>query len=306
MTMGAVALPVAENSAHPLRKKLWLGAGALTLLVLTIAIGNSVIDRRNAITADAVGHDFIAFYTAGHFLREGRAERMYDLEAVRRFQQEVGEANHLELKKESFGPFWNAPFYAWVFVPLAGLPFRTALAVWWGINLLCLAGAMILLCRMLSESTDWRIIGLVPAILLNSLPFHQALNHGQNTFGSLLVLAATVSLWIRGRAFWAGICCGLLFYKPQLGAIVAVVLVLNSGWRALVGVGITGLVLAGITVLSMPGIIQVYLAKMPGNLAWMQESNSYLWERHVTFKAMWRLLIQGHATGETMVLVKSL
>ena len=74
--MGAVALPVAENPAHPLRKKLWLGAGALTLLVLTIAIGNSIIDRKNAITADAVGHDFIAFYTAGHFLREGRAERI--------------------------------------------------------------------------------------------------------------------------------------------------------------------------------------------------------------------------------------
>src|SRR3954468_23190098 len=101
MTMGAVALPVRENTAHPLRKKLWLASGALTLFVLTIAIGNSVIDRRNAITADAVGHDFLAFYTAGHFLREGHAERMYDLESVRRFQREVGQANHLELKIES-------------------------------------------------------------------------------------------------------------------------------------------------------------------------------------------------------------
>lgn len=306
MTMGAVALPIGGESAHPLRKKLWLGCGALTLFVLTIVIGNTLIDRRNAITADAVGHDFLAFYTAGHFLREGKAERMYDLEAVRQFQREVGEANHLELKKESFGPFWNPPFYAWLFVPLAGLPFRTALVIWWGFNLLCLGGAMILLCRMLSESADWRVLGLVPAIVLNSLPFHQALNHGQNTFGSLLILAGTVTLWMRGRGFWAGICCGLLFYKPQLGAIVAVVLVLNMGWRALAGVCICGLVLLGITALTMPGIVQVYLAKMPGNLAWMQETNSYLWERHVTLKAFWRLLFQGHATGQTMLLVKML
>src|ERR1041385_7380105 len=163
MTMGAVALPVRENTAHPLRKRLWLGAGALTLFVLTLAIGNSLIDRQKAITADAVGHDFLAFYTAGHFLREGQAARMYDLEAVRRFQQETGEANHLALKKQSFGPFWNPPFYAWLFVPLAGLPFATALSIWWGINLVCLAGAMILMGRMLSESGDWRIIGLVPA-----------------------------------------------------------------------------------------------------------------------------------------------
>src|SRR4051795_11932337 len=110
MTMGAVALPIFPGSAHPLRKKLWLACGALTLFVLTIVIGNSVIDRRNAITADAVGHDFLAFYTAGHFVREGQAARMYDLEAVRQFQKEGGEINHLELKKESFGPFWNPPF----------------------------------------------------------------------------------------------------------------------------------------------------------------------------------------------------
>jgi len=302
--MGGFALPATENPAHPLRKKLWLGAGAMTLLVLTIVIGNLVIDRKNAITADAVGHDFLAFYTAGHFLRQGRAERMYDLEAVRRFEQEVGEANHLELKKQSFGPFWNPPFYAWLFVPLAGLPFRTALVIWWGFNLFCLAGGMVLMGRMVSESGDWRIVGLVPAILLNSLPFHQALNHGQNTFTSLFILALTVWFWRKDRALWAGIICGLLFYKPQLGAAVAVVLVLSLGWRALAGLALTGIVLLGITLLTMPGIVQVYLAKMPGNLAWMQESNSYLWERHVTLKAFWRLMLQGHATGGTTGLVK--
>jgi hypothetical protein len=304
MTMGALALPVVENPAHPLRKKLWLASGGMTIFVLTLVIGNSIIDRRNAITADAVGHDFLAFYTAGHFVREGQTSRMYDLEAVRQFQQELGESNHLELKKQSFGPFWNPPFYAWLFAPLAGLPFRTALVIWWGINLLCLAGAMVLMCRMLSESPDWRIVGLVPAIVLNSLPFHQALNHGQNTFTSLLILCGTVWFWRKGSGLWAGIICGLLFYKPQLGAAVAVVLVLSLGWRAVAGVGITSVVLLGVTVISMPGIVQVYLAKMPGNLAWMQESNSYLWERHVTLKAFWRLMLQGHATGGTTGLVK--
>src|SRR4051812_38069232 len=99
------------TTAHPVRKKLWLSAGAITLVVMTIVVMNPLISRDKAITADAVGHDFLAFYTAGHFLRQGHGEKMYDLEAVRKFQQEVGEANHLELKKQSFGPFWNPPFY---------------------------------------------------------------------------------------------------------------------------------------------------------------------------------------------------
>src|SRR5258706_2131241 len=136
---GSVDKSQMQNSAHPMRKQLWLGAGALTLLVMTFAVGNLFIEKAKAITADAVGHDFLAFYTAGHFLREGRAEKMYDLEAVRKYQAEVAEKNHLELKKQSFGPFWNPPFYAWVFVPLAGFSFRMALGIWWGVNLVCLA-----------------------------------------------------------------------------------------------------------------------------------------------------------------------
>jgi hypothetical protein len=100
--------------------------------------------------------------------------------------------------------------------------------------------------------------------------------------------------------------CGFLFYKPQLGAAVAIVLVLHLGWRAMAGVAITSIVLLALTVMSMPGLIEVYLTKMPGNLVWMQETNSYLWERHVTLKAFWRLLFQGHAMGPTSIVVKIL
>jgi hypothetical protein len=160
---------------------------------------------------------------------------------------------------------------------------------------------------------DWRFIGLVPAILLNSLPFHQALNHGQNTFTSLLLLTITVTFWLKSTKstdslapIFAGLTCGLLFYKPQLGAAVAIVLILHLGWRALLGVGVTSIILLCITLLTMPGIIHVYLDKMPGNLAWMQDGNSYLWERHVTLKAFWRLMLQGHAIGPSTTTVKTL
>src|SRR5215212_11548007 len=101
MAISAVALPPRELSAHPLRKNLWLAAGALSALVLTIVVGNFVIDRHHAITSDAVGHDFLAFYTAGHFLREGHPQKMYDLNAVRDFQKQIGHANHLELRSAS-------------------------------------------------------------------------------------------------------------------------------------------------------------------------------------------------------------
>src|SRR3989442_471366 len=83
----------------------------------------------------------------------------------------------------------------------------------------------------------------------------EAVSHGQNTFVSLMVLAITVALWRARQAFIAGLVCGLLFYKPQLGAIVAVVMVASLGRRALLGVAITGTFLLLVTVATMPGAL---------------------------------------------------
>ena len=92
--------------------------------------------------------------------------------------------------------------------------------------------------------------------------------------------------------------CGLLFYKPQLGAVVAVVLCISQGWRAAVGVLVTGGILLFITVHTMPGTLHQFLFDMPKNLAHMQQSHDdYIWERHVTFRTFWRILVQGWHSG---------
>src|SRR6185369_7186578 len=100
------------------------------------------------LTGGMVGHDFLAFYTAGSFVSEGRTHDLYDLEKVKIFQHDLARHEQLEIG-ESFGPFWNPPFYAWVFAPLARLPYRTALLTWEIINVACLFPAILLLARML-------------------------------------------------------------------------------------------------------------------------------------------------------------
>jgi hypothetical protein len=126
----------------------------------------------------------------------------------------------------------------------------------------------------------------------------QALGHGQNTCMSLLLLSATAALWSSGRALAAGVVCGLLFYKPQLGAIIAAALVATMGWRAMMGLAVTGAALLATTLVSLPGMLMEFVHKLPGNVAYMQVERRYLWERHVTLKAFWRLLVQGYETGE--------
>src|SRR5687767_5363168 len=135
-----------------------------------------------------LGHDFLPFYTAGTMVREGRPHDLYDLAAIKAAEYETARQSHLDLG-DALGPFWNPPFYALPFAPLSALPYRHALAVWWSINLAALAGAIVLLCRMLPTPparSDWRTWGLVSLLILVSAPFLQALTHGQNTFISLL------------------------------------------------------------------------------------------------------------------------
>ncbi len=227
------------------RKRLWFGAACIAVFLATLAITSLAQGpvgvpppRMAAATATSqsgtVGLDFIAFYTAGTFVSEGRSNELYDLSAVQAFQRSLARANGVDLG-DAMGPWWNPPFYAWVFVPLSHLPFGAATQTWMGFNLACAAAAVWLLCRMLPNGTGWRSWALVPILLVLSVPFIHTMTHAQNTCASLLLVTLTVTAWRSGRGFLAGLVAGLLFYKPQLAAVLALALVASLGWRSGLG-----------------------------------------------------------------------
>jgi hypothetical protein len=230
---------------------------------------------------------------------------MYDIETLRAREREIAETEHLALG-DGFGPFWNPPFYALPFAPLSGMPFRAALLTWTTLNLAALATSVVLLCRLIVRSGDWKTWGLAPLLIIVSTPFLLALTHGQNTFCSLLLLTLATLAWRAKRALATGILIGLLAYKPQLAALVGVVAFIDLGWRVAGGAAISTGSLAGVASLAMPGVFAAYRIALPKLLHFMQVEHVYMWERHVTLKAFWRLLLQGYATGETTSAVVAL
>ena len=282
----------------------------LAVFMLTLVIGNQFIPSEKAVERDMLGHDFTAFYSAGHFAATGQFRKLYDIQAVKEFEQETGRRAGLSLG-DSYGPYWNPPFYAWIIAPLSKLTYANALFIWTIFNIACGLGAIALLCRMLAPpglslhdaKITWKSYGLIPLLLICSMPVMQALSHGQNTMTSLLLLTATVTFWRSSRPLLTGLACGLLFYKPQLGAIVAVAVVLTLGWRSLAGLAITGFVLLLITITTMPGALTDFLHQLPANVRFMQIDHPYVWERHATIKAFWRLMFQGRGAGEPILAV---
>ncbi len=302
-------------------QRLWIGAACVALFIASIATGYCVASKPGE--TNSVGFDFIAFYTGGTFVREGRSTELYDLKSVQHFQYDLARKNGVDLGT-AIGPYWNPPFYAWLFVPISGMSFPAALHTWLWFNVACAVIAVALLCRILvarkaetqpfgrplkwgaSVPCNFRVWGLIPVLVILSTPFIHALSHAQNTCTSLLLLTLVVIAWRAEKGFLAGLIAGLLLYKPQLGAILIAVLIVTLGWKPLTGMAVTATALLLVTLLTLPGTLPLWLHQMPANLHFVIDQVPYLWDRHVTFKAFWRLLLQGRAAGNPILAVQIL
>ena len=259
------------------------------------------------------GHDLLPSYAAGSLVRQGRAREMYDKPAVLEIEKRVGVEARLK-RDPRYGPWLNPPFYAWVFAPLSGLPYRAALTLFTCINLTLFAAALALLRHMLVPEDsplpthvpiDWRTWALLPVLAILPMPVMQAIGHQQNTFISLLLLSATVTCWRENRAMLAGLIAGLLLFKPQLAVLVSGALVVSLGWRALAGVALTGSALLALNLLTLPGTIGDFLQKMPATIHWLQTEVPYNWGRQVTVQSFLRLLIQGNVLGDSWWIIRA-
>lgn len=288
-----------------LRKRFWLVGGGIGLFLLTLVVGGPIVDRSHDAGKLGLGYDFLPAYVAGHFARTGEFEKMYDRAAFSEMQTRVIREADLEMDGR-YGAGLNPPHFALLFAPLSALPYRTAAAIFLGINVLLLAGSLVLLARMLPHDSPWSVRGLVPLLVLVSMPFCQAMGHQQNTFVSLLLLTVAVTFWRRGLPFAAGVVAGLLFYKPQLALVVSLVLVADAGRRAALGLGVTGLVTLLVTLAYMPGALPEYLHTLPVNVDWIQNQLKYNWGRQATFLGFWRLMVQGREVGPVTTIVRVL
>jgi len=294
----------APSHPHPLRRRLWIGGTWLGLAVATFVVTvlvPHVIDGSGKLT---LGGDLVPAYAAGTLVRQGRAVEVYDSNALAGVELQIVRDAKLE-PLPLYGAYLNPPFFAAAYAPLSAMPYRTAALVWLGINLLCVAGSLILLVRMLPAGMNWRCWGLVPLLLLISMPFWQAICHLQNTCFSLLLVCGVVTCWRAGfrnsrEASWgvaAGALCGLLIYKPQLACAIAAVLCLSLGWRAALGCCVTGAALVAYALVELPGTLAAYAHRLPTAMDLIQNRPSYNWGRQVTLRGFWRLLLQGAGGG---------
>ena len=172
--------------------------------------------------------DFINVWAAGRLVLDGLPAQAYDWD----IQKQVEVA---KLGQDFVGYFaWHyPPPFLFVASLLAQLPYQVAYIGWVVVSFLPFLVAMR---AIVGRDFGYLLALAIPMAFINALV-------GQNGFLTAALIGGTLYL-IPIRPVLAGICLGLLTYKPQYGLLFPIALIAAGHWRVFVSAGVTAVVLA--------------------------------------------------------------
>ena len=172
-----------------------------------------------------IGGDLPSHLLGGRLLLQGDLHRLYDLEYQRQFWQEW-------LPGADFNPYVSPPFMAAFYAPLAAMPYGLALTIWSAFTIALIVVALCLLWPLIPNLHQFGRRTILGHLFV-APPALYVLLGGQDSALSLCLLAGGLRLLLAGRSVAAGALLGLGVFKPQLIAVVPILLLAQRRWRAL-------------------------------------------------------------------------
>jgi hypothetical protein len=199
-------------------------AAGHTLLLIELTILIMLALWQHGVTSghpSPTSSDFVSFYAAGKLALAGTPALAYDQAAHFLMQQ------RFTVEGAPYQFFFYPPVFLLLCAPLAALPYYVAF------YLFDLA-AFLLVMRSILREPGWTWIAPVlafPAIFWT-------LGLGQNAFLTAALFGG-FTLLVDRRPVLAGICLGLLCYKPHFGLLAPIGLAFAGHWRAFLAAGAT-------------------------------------------------------------------
>lgn len=182
--------------------------------------------------------DLRCLLTSGKIALEGDLAHLYDPARQAHVQ------SAMVAPEATLDLYLSPPFMAWVWAPLAALPFFTAGVVWNSLTAAIGALSAWLTARSLDRSAV-----AIALVLFAAEPFWQNLVMGQDSAIALLLYAGALVAWRGQRELLAGVLIGVGSFKPQLFWLVPVAMLAARRWRALGGFAATTAALAGVSLM---------------------------------------------------------
>jgi arabinofuranan 3-O-arabinosyltransferase len=172
--------------------------------------------------------DFVNVWAAGRLALEGHPAQAWDWD----IQKPIEVA---ELGQTFMGYFaWHyPPPFLFIASLLARFPYGAAFAGWVFVSVI---PYLVVMRAIVGRPFGWMLALAVPTVISNGLV-------GQNGFLTAALIGGTLYL-IPVRPLLAGICLGLLSYKPQYGLLFPLVLIAASQWRVFFSAAATTVLIA--------------------------------------------------------------
>ena len=178
--------------------------------------------------------DFVAFWTSAKIAYAGDAGVNYDAAMLHARQVALG------LDPADYYPFPFPPYFLLLLTPLGALNYTAAFAAFMGVTLAAYLWA-IGWDRL--RAAPWLALALVlPTTAINLIAGQTGFLSGALAVGALRLMQA--------RPVAAGVCVGLLSFKPQLGLLMPVALIAARRWQTLGAAIITVIIAAAISALA--------------------------------------------------------
>lgn len=202
----------------------------LAVVVGWIALSSQGLDPLHK----PLGTDFLSFYAASKLALTGHPELVYNIRDHSAAERAVFGGAQL-----GYSAFFYTPLYLLICLPLALMPYFSALAAWLAITGYACWRTILSLLADAGQGLALAMLAF-PGVLLT-------ITHGQNAFLVTALMGMGI-LYLDRRSSLAGVFFGLLAFKPQLGLMIPVVLVATGRWRTLLATGCTVAAFVGATV----------------------------------------------------------
>lgn len=187
-----------------------LALGYLVLLCGTFLQGHFLTDRQGR----PIANDFVDVIAAGQLVHDGAPAAAYDWPL-----HKAAEVRAIGHEFADYYGWHYPPPFLFVAATLALLPYIAAMLVWLIATLAAYAATLGFILR---DRVGVLLALGFPAALWN-------ITAGQNGFLTAALIGGTLSL-LEERPALAGVCLGLLTYKPQFGLLFPLALIADRRW----------------------------------------------------------------------------
>ena len=206
---------------------LTLALGFAIVLVGAWFGGNWLIDDYRR----PIANDFVDVWAAGHLALDGNAASAYDWQLHK--AAEVAAVGH---DFDNYYGWHYPPTFFFIAAPLALFPYTVAAVAWLGATLAAYVAAI----WRIMESRAGVLVALgSPAVLWNA-------SAGQNGYFTAALMGGGLGLMQR-QPWLAGVCFGLLSYKPHLGPLIPIALIAGARWRTFVSAALVTVAIAALS-----------------------------------------------------------